>query len=99
MSDAFQQTHTFNFDVVGDYKWMWRCVLAGKKFALCQLFIVKEKKQWKDIIAKTNDIWELEGDVRLLWNSQVINKCLEERQKFYHYNLPSTAFDSGWQAL
>lgn len=35
----------------------------------------------KDIIAKANDIRELEGDVRLVWDSQVIHKCLQNREK------------------
>lgn len=46
---------------------------------LCKPFQVNEEKTWKDIIAKTNDIGELEGDVRLLRDSQVVNKRLEDR--------------------
>lgn len=33
----------------------------------------------KDIIAKANDIRELEGDVGLVWDPQVIHKCLQDR--------------------
>lgn len=33
----------------------------------------------KDIIAKADDVRELEGDVRLVWDPQVIHKCLQDR--------------------
>lgn len=33
----------------------------------------------KDIVAKADDVRELEGDVRLVWDSQVVHKCLQEK--------------------
>lgn len=63
---------------------------------LCKLFQVNEEKTRKDIIAKTNDVGELEGDVRLLRDSQVVNKRLEDRETEITFTViyQSTAFDS-----
>lgn len=41
----------------------------------------------KDIVAKANDVGELEGDVCLVRDPQVVHKCLQDRDPVKPFSL------------